>query len=80
MTWDDGNTNSYRMGSEGGRFDLKLAHSYDPSPLDQVLSAATVRGGWGGWGVWGFGLAPTFLANALSVLQGIIVVGERQHT
>ncbi len=31
VTWDHGGSNSYRMGAEG-KFDLKLAPTYDPCP------------------------------------------------
>ncbi|XP_075923722.1 E3 ubiquitin-protein ligase HECTD1 isoform X2 [Petromyzon marinus] len=44
VTWDAGGSNSYRMGAEG-KFDLKLAPSYDPeisvSPKLLALSGAT---------------------------------------
>lgn len=30
MTWDQGGSNSYRMGAEG-KYDLQLAPGYDPT-------------------------------------------------
>ena len=41
VTWDHGTSNSYRMGAEGGRFDLKLAPSYETFLCTQVSSGST---------------------------------------
>lgn len=44
VTWDSGGSNSYRMGAEG-KFDLKLAPSFDPeSPNNKPVSCAHVSG------------------------------------
>ena len=39
VTWDHGGSNSYRMGAEG-KYDLRLAPTYDPEHLGHAPSAA----------------------------------------
>uniref|UniRef100_A0A2P2I0N7 E3 ubiquitin-protein ligase n=2 Tax=Hirondellea gigas TaxID=1518452 RepID=A0A2P2I0N7_9CRUS len=40
VTWDHGASNSYRMGSEGGRYDLKLSPAYEASMLNNTVPPA----------------------------------------
>ncbi len=42
VTWDHGGSNSYRMGAEG-KFDLKLAPSYEQQVLSQPASTSQGR-------------------------------------
>ncbi|XP_046386640.1 E3 ubiquitin-protein ligase HERC2 isoform X3 [Ischnura elegans] len=45
VQWDNGSTNSYRMGKEG-KFDLCLAHPPTPPPSDPDTDSEEGEGGW----------------------------------
>ena len=39
VTWDSEYTNSYRVGSEGGKFDIKIAPGFEPSSVGSTFAS-----------------------------------------
>ncbi|KAG8235154.1 hypothetical protein J437_LFUL015194, partial [Ladona fulva] len=75
VQWDNGSTNSYRMGKEG-KFDLCLAHPPTPPPSDPESDSEDGEGE-GGWCYDEDGMTLGFGADSNAVIPGTTLSAQR---